>query len=466
MIDDTIVAISTPIGESGIGIVRLSGSEAINIADKIVTLRSGKRISHLCSHTVHLGYVHNNNNGEYIDEVLIIVMHAPKTYTKEDVVEISCHGGSVVLNKILTLCLSHGARMATPGEFTKRAFINGRIDLIQAEAVCDLIRAKTAKAASISFQQLTGKLSNKIRALRDELVTLLSYIEVSLDYSEEDIHFITKKDILEKINSIQATIDYLLNSYQIGKLYRDGIKIVIAGKPNVGKSSLLNALLKEERAIVTPIAGTTRDAISEMFNLRGIPVVVIDTAGIRTHSTDLIEKMGIELARKYLQAADIVLFVCDITTEVSDEDKYIANLIRFAGTKCIIVANKIDLPNKFPIDNYLSLFPDKYPHVSISCLYLQGIDLLEEIIYALCTQGNTLGNPDMQETPVVSNIRHQQCLFEAKKVLSEALSNLHHSEEVIALYIKSAIDHLSQIIGEVTTEDILDTIFSQFCVGK
>ncbi|HCJ66425.1 MAG TPA: tRNA uridine-5-carboxymethylaminomethyl(34) synthesis GTPase MnmE [Elusimicrobia bacterium] len=324
--EDTIVSISTPLGENGIGIVRLSGNTAAEIAGKIFRPKDTNiSLDKTPTHKLHYGHI--SSNGTVIDEVLVSVMRAPKTYTREDVVEINCHGGIVPLTKVLELCLKNGARLAQPGEFTQRAFLNGRIDLAQAEAVCDLIRAKTELASKIALQQLEGTLSQKIKTYREELINLLAHLEVSLDYIEEDIEFLSLDEIEDRVTKILSQIEKLLESADTGKILREGLKTAIVGKPNVGKSSLLNFLLREERAIVTPLPGTTRDIIEETVNLRGIPLVIIDTAGIREHSQDLIEKIGIERSKKTIEKAELILFVIDLSQPLSKEDIYIAKLI-------------------------------------------------------------------------------------------------------------------------------------------
>lgn len=485
--EDTIASISTPLGENGIGIVRLSGEQAVEITKKIFRAKNAKiPLNEVPTHTLHYGYI--LANGTVIDEVLVTVMRAPKTYTREDVVEINCHGGIVPLTKVLELCLKNGARLAKPGEFTQRAFLNGRIDLAQAEAVCDLIRAKTELASKVALQQLEGNLSKEIRVYREELISLLAHLEVSLDYAEEGIEFLSSDEIEKKVTKILSQIEKLLESANTGKILREGLKTAIVGKPNVGKSSLLNILLREERAIVTPLPGTTRDIIEETVNLRGIPLVIMDTAGIRKHSQDLVEKIGIERSKKTVEEAELILFVIDLSQPLSEEDIYIAKLINEFNpqTKVIIVGNKVDLPQVVNEQDLVRLqitlghraVPEslgergsssgggdyKLPVIKISATLREGIEKLEEEIYqrfikAEFSQGDTV---------LITNLRHKESLLRAKESLLKAreAGEKKLSSEFIALDLRQALDSLGEVIGETVTEDILDRIFSQFCVGK
>jgi len=458
--EDTIASISTPLGENGIGIVRLSGKEAISIVEKIFQPKNkNQSLDKIPTHTLHYGFI--SKNGTVVDEVLVTVMRAPKTYTREDVVEINCHGGIVPLRKVLELCLEKGARLAQPGEFTQRAFLNGRIDLAQAEAVCDLIRAKTEIASQIAVKQLEGHFSNRIKAIRDQLVNLLAYLEVSLDYSEEEVKFLTREEIGKRIDGMLSSLEGLLLTAETGKILREGLKTAIVGKPNVGKSSLLNALLREERAIVTSYPGTTRDVIEEMVNLRGIPLVIMDTAGIREHSLDLIEKIGVERSKKTIQSAELILFIIDLSTPLTEEDHYIAKIIAEFNpqAKVILVGNKVDLPQQVS-DEDLSLSP----LLKISATLGTGIEDLEQKIYEMFITAE-LTTPD---TVFVTNLRHKDALIRAKDAVWDAkkTNENNFSEEFIALDLRQALNALGEIIGETVTEDILDRIFSQFCVGK
>lgn len=466
--EDTIASISTPLGENGIGIVRLSGKEAIAIAEKIFKPKSADsaNLKKIPSHTLHYGHI--SVNGTVIDEVLVSVMHAPKTYTRENIVEINCHGGIVPLTKVLELCLKNGARLAQPGEFTQRAFLNGRIDLTQAEAVCDIIRAKTEIAAQVAVRQLEGQLSKKIRKMREKIINLLAHLEVSLDYAEEDIKFFTSQEIKENIEEILSAIEELLATADSGKILREGLKTAIIGKPNAGKSSLLNALLREERAIVTPLPGTTRDVIEETVNIYGIPLVIMDTAGIREHSLDLIEKIGMEKTKKTLQSAELILFVIDLSLPLSEEDYYIAKLINEFNpqAKVIIVGNKLDLPqvvNEKDL-NHFPLPTSHLPILKVSATLGKGIDKLEEKIYQMFIKAEL----QTVDAVLVTNLRHKEALIQAKEALlrTKMTTEENLSEEFIALDLREALDSLGKIIGETVTEDILDNIFSQFCVGK
>ncbi|OIO73588.1 MAG: tRNA uridine-5-carboxymethylaminomethyl(34) synthesis GTPase MnmE [Elusimicrobia bacterium CG1_02_37_114] len=479
-IDDTIVAISTPLnGESGIGIVRMSGKSAINIADKIFISKDKKKPSEFKTFTVHYGWI-SVSPGNVLDEVLLTVMRAPKTYTREDIVEISGHGGPVVLKKILTLCMDTGARIAQPGEFTKRAFLNGRIDLAQAQAVCDLICAKTDQQTKIFINQVKGALSEKIKTLRSKLIGLIAQIEVSIDHPEEDMNFLPKQDIIRNIGSLSNEVILLIEQAKKGKIYEKGLKAAIIGKPNVGKSSLLNILLAEDRAIVTHIPGTTRDIISETFNLKGIPVTLMDTAGIRKHNIKLktgsygkIEQLGIERAKKALNEAEIILFMCDVSRRPANEDKYISELIDKDGDnkKTILILNKKDLGDKYS-SGYKKLFAKKVPKapsVKISALRKENIDKLESVLYDTIMEGDkNLHSPDTAEIPLITNIRYEQSLIKCKEDLNKAIQEVGagKSEEFIVIHLRQALDELGKITGETTTEEIIDSIFSQFCIGK
>ncbi|MFN3966670.1 MAG: tRNA uridine-5-carboxymethylaminomethyl(34) synthesis GTPase MnmE, partial [Endomicrobiia bacterium] len=344
--EDTIVAISTPVsGEGGIGIVRLSGSDSISIADKIFFSKNGKKPSEYQTHTVHYGWIKDED--KIIDEVLLTIMKAPKTYTREDIVEISGHGGPIVLRKILDLCLKNGARLARPGEFTERAFLNGRIDLLQAEAVCELIRSKTNHAASISANQLKGALSEKIKKIKEELINLISNIEVSLDYPEEDLEFISNEKIEDILKSSIKKIEDILKALKKGSIYKEGIKVCIIGKPNVGKSSLLNALLSDDRSIVSHIPGTTRDIVSETFCIKDIPVTLMDTAGIGlkkiSEDEKYLQELSEEKTKNAISKSDIIIFIVDVSSEITDEDIKIADKLSEENKKTILVLNKIDI---------------------------------------------------------------------------------------------------------------------------
>jgi len=485
MENDTIVAISTPnIGEGGIGIVRLSGKSSLSIADKIFI--SGKNHagpSKFGTHTINYGWITDGKSK--IDEVLLSVMKAPKTYTREDIVEISGHGGPAVLRKILELCISTGARMAQPGEFTKRAFLNGRIDLAQAEAVSELIRAKTDKSARFAVEQVTGGLSQKIKYLRSQLINLSANLEVELDHSEEEIKFASGEETEKILNSSLEDISSIITASQKNRVYIEGVKIAIAGRPNVGKSSLFNAILEKERAIVTALPGTTRDIVAETFNLKGIPVTIMDTAGIMAEYLQegkieirkveqQIEKIATQKARDVLGKSDIVLFVTDVSMPLTHYDIKIAELISKSASKVILVLNKIDLVNKIePKKKEITAKFKPYfkgtDFAECSALKTDGITGLENAIYRKIIEQNVFSTTsDTAEGEFVVNLRQEEALRQASANITKALEAGRNGEsgEFIVLSVNSALDNLGEITGETTTEEILDVIFSNFCVGK
>ncbi|MCJ7645760.1 tRNA uridine-5-carboxymethylaminomethyl(34) synthesis GTPase MnmE [bacterium] len=488
--EDTIVAISTPMGEGGIGIVRLSGSQAISIVRRLFIPKRKKNLSTVETFTIHYGHIYDR--GKLVEEVLLSVMRAPYTYTRQDVVEISCHGGIVPLRKVLELCLMEGARLAEPGEFTLRAFLNGRIDLVQAEAVCDIIRARTDAGLNCALHQLEGHLSTSVNRIREGIVDLLAHIEACLDYSEEDIPQLCRAEIVERMERISSGIRELLKSVQSGRILREGLKTAIVGKPNVGKSSLLNALLEEEKAIVSPIPGTTRDVVEDMVNLLGIPMKIMDTAGIR-HARDEIEMAGIERTRRSIALADLVLFVIELSIPLSEEDRHIAE--NLMGRKTILVANKCDLPQVVSEREIRELWtscltrlePEREslsvnsinprydgsgnpsvlrnpPLIKVSATKRIMIKELQELIYSLFIKGEV----SISDAVLVTNVRHHDALVKAEESLKEGIEtcNRGESEEFIALDLRRALEALGEIVGETATEDILDRIFSKFCIGK
>ncbi|MEW6555971.1 MAG: tRNA uridine-5-carboxymethylaminomethyl(34) synthesis GTPase MnmE [Elusimicrobiota bacterium] len=463
--DDTIVAISTLVGEAGIGIVRLSGPSAIDISSKIFKPKSKKNISELPSFTTHLGKIVENE--QLVDEVLLTIMRSPKSYTREDVVEISCHGGFLTLKKTLELCIKYGARLAEPGEFTKRAFLNGRIDLSQAEAVCDIIKAKTDIALSCALQQLNGALSQKINEQKSKVVDTLATLEVAIDCAEDEIPVLEGSELTKKIVEIEDGLEKMLSTFLTGKIFREGVRCAIVGKPNVGKSSLLNLLAGQDRAIVTEIPGTTRDIIEETVSIYGIPLILIDTAGIRRHSQDIVEQIGIEKAQERLKTADLVLFVLDSSQGLSSEDFHIAELV--ISKKAILVLNKSDLATSpfspLPTQKIgdISQLGIVAPAVSISALKNEGIDELKRVIYE-----SFISNGISTSEFFLSNTRHKILVENAINSLEKARDSITAglSEEFIALDLRAALNYLGQITGEVPTEQILDRIFSNFCVGK
>lgn len=454
---DTIAAISTPLGEGGIGIIRISGPQAVKIASEIFISPKGKVLQNVKSHTIHYGFIVNPDTDEKVDEVLLSVMRAPKTYTKEDIVEINCHGGYITLKKILDLIIKRGARLAEPGEFTKRAFLRGRIDLSQAESVIDLIRAKTEEAQKIALEHLSGKLSDKINQLRDRLTRVCAHVEAYIDFPEEDIDGLTSREIEEEIGSLIGEIEKLIEGYEEGKIYREGVKAAIVGKPNVGKSSLLNALLMKERAIVTEIPGTTRDIIEEYVNIRGVPLKILDTAGIR-ESHDLVEIEGIRLALKAVDDADLILLVLDLSREIDELDHLIID--RLSNKKVIVVLNKRDIKSSnFNLPQKLK----GYPIVEISALKGEGINELKEVIF-----NSVISGKRYHEGILVTKLRHKIALEGALGALQNALESFKKGEplEISAMFLREGLNYLGQIIGVVTTDEILDIIFSEFCIGK
>lgn len=459
-LDDTIVAISTPIGEGGIGIVRLSGKDAIAIADKIFFSPKGKKLKDAKSHTVVYGFLINPSTGERIDEVLVTVMRAPRTYTREDVAEINCHGGMLPLRTALQLLLKEGARFAEPGEFTKRAFLNGRMDLSQAEAVIDVIRAKTEQAERLALHQLEGRLSAKITDIREKVTELCTYVEVYIDFPEDEIEVPEKSEMIYSMQKIEQGLLYLSKGYDEGRFFREGVSTAIVGKPNVGKSSLLNALLQKDRAIVTEIPGTTRDIIEDYLNINGLPLRIMDTAGIReTH--DLAEIEGVKRSLRAIEGADIVIAVLDAGRLMDEADEELIERVK--DKKTVVVINKSDIES--PAFNLEPLAFSLQPFVKVSALKGEGIDNLKNAIYSLCVSSSSATGV---EDVIITNIRHKQSIDSALKSLKDAEDALKRDEplEVIALFLRESLDSLGEIIGAVTTEDILNRIFSEFCIGK
>ena len=463
--EDTITAIATPSGIGGIAIVRISGTKIFDILKNIFNCK--KDISALKPWKVYLGKI--KDNGKEIDEVLITIFKAPNSYTKENMVEISCHGGIYVSKRILELIIKNGARLAEPGEFTKRAFLNGRIDLSQAEAIADLIHTKTERGLQASIIQIEGKLYKKIQKIQDVLINICSLLEIELDFSEEDLEFVKRNDIIIKFNNVIEELNRLINSYKTGKIFRDGVKLVIIGKPNVGKSSLLNALLKEDRAIVTDIPGTTRDTLEEQLDINGILFNVIDTAGI-SKTDDIIEKKGIIRTQKYIENADIIVHIFDSSRVFSKEDNDIVEniftIIKSGKVKVIAVLNKIDLAKKIEL-NKIKYFSDKIKVIELSAIKNIGIDKLEnELTHVLSTNINKY--EDMDGDVCITKVRHLNAIIMAKKNLLKSIETIkkNMSSEFITIDLRCALDNLGEIIGTVTTEDILNNIFESFCIGK
>ncbi len=458
MVEDTIAAISTPLGEGGLGIVRISGKNTLSIADRIF---KGKAVpSKAPSHTANHGTIIDSKTKETIDEVLLTVMLSPKSYTTEDMVEISCHGGSFVLYRVLQQALACGARSANPGEFTLRAFLNGRIDLAQAEAVAEVIKAKTDLSLKVAMDHLKGGLSEKLNLHREKLIELLAQIEVQIDFPEEDVEPKDKESISNEIKKIHKGINLLIETYDEGKILKDGLRVVIVGRPNVGKSSLLNAFLKEERAIVTPIPGTTRDAISETANFKGIPVRLIDTAGFRV-SKDRIELEGIKRTKLEIDRADMILWVIDSSQELDKEEFDLEREIK--SFKHVVVLNKIDLAEEGFISELGKRFADKICQ-RISALKLRGI---EDLRASVASNALTL-DKDSNGDVILSSLRHKEALIKAEEGLKKAKKSLDQgmSYEFVVLDLRIALDSIGEIIGKTVTDDILNKIFSEFCVGK
>ena len=457
--EETIAAISTPFGESGIGIVRISGSLAEPIGKKL--FKPKKDQLYFVSHHFHYGEIIDTQSGKAVDEVLIVLMKSPKTYTREDIVEIHCHGGYFILQKVLELVLKEGARIAQPGEFTKRAYLSGRIDLTQAEAVIDLIKAKTQTGHEIATQQLRGRLCREITDLKNRLIEDLALIEAHIDFPEEEVEPIVFGEMREHLKSMVCQMEEWINSYEEGKIFREGISCAIVGKTNVGKSSLLNVLLKEERAIVTPIPGTTRDVIEEVLNIYGIPVRLMDTAGLRK-PVDFIEQEGVRRAKERVADSDIVLLMLDGSRALDADDLEIFGEIK--GKKRVVIINKNDLPVKVSYEEVKSRFEND-PIVSISALRNEGIDNLKKTVYASLVHREVRATP---EYLIVANIRHKTALNQIRESLSDALKGLEEgtSLEFIAFEIRSALEALGELVGETTTEEVLSRIFEQFCIAK
>ena len=457
---DTIAAISTAPGEGAIGIVRISGDLAISIASSIYQCGT-KQLEEQKTHTIHYGHIVDPKSGEVYDEVMVSVLRAPKTFTREDIVEINCHGGIVAINRVLQLVLRMGARLAEPGEFTKRAFLNGRIDLSQAEAVMDLIRAKTDKSMQLAMRQLDGQLSHLIQNLRQEILNTLAQVEVNIDYPEyDDVEEMTLQLLREKTQQVLQGIRALLNTASQGKILRDGLKTAIVGRPNVGKSSLLNVLLREEKAIVTDIAGTTRDTIEEYVNVRGVPLQLIDTAGIR-ETDDIVEKIGVERSRKALKEADFVLLLLNQSETLQEEDVRLLETTK--GMKRIILFNKTDLPSKLSTED-IAPYAKEEEIVTTSMLNKEGIDQLEEKIAGYFFQGQM----NERDATYLSNTRHIALLEKAEQALVEVQNGIEMEMPVdlIQIDFTRAWDLLGEITGDSVQDELLTQLFSQFCLGK
>ncbi len=456
---DTIAAIATPVGRGGVGIIKISGPDALQIVTSLFRSPAGDvrspRTHHLC-----YGTIIDPHDASVLDEVLLSYMQGPASYTREDVVEINCHSGFTVLQKILELVIRGGARPAEPGEFTKRAFLNGRIDLAQAEAVMDIIEAKTEASLKIATRQLQGRLSEKLHALQDGILDLISHIEASIDFPEEDLDVRSSQACERNLAEISSDISALIATYYEGKLYRLGVRTIIVGKPNVGKSSILNALLGETRALVTPIPGTTRDFIQESISIRGIPIVIQDTAGLHDGSGE-IEQLAMELTRAKLSDAELLLFVIDGSQQLDDRDRSILEEIK--SRPVITIINKSDLPQRFSLEEAYRVLP--FDRIAlVSALYGRGIEQLQDLIYRTVLQSAPLTASDI----LITNVRQKSALETTLDSLQAAQNGLRSnlSPELIALDFQSALQAIGEITGKASTEDILDRIFSAFCVGK
>ncbi|WP_261131418.1 tRNA uridine-5-carboxymethylaminomethyl(34) synthesis GTPase MnmE [Bacillus sp. Marseille-Q3570] len=455
---DTITAISTPMGEAAIAIVRLSGDQALDIADKMY---QGKQaLKEVESHTIHYGYIVDPDTNEKAEEVMVTVMKGPKTFTREDVVEINCHGGLVSVNRVLEIALNSGARLAEPGEFTKRAFLNGRIDLSQAEAVMDLIRAKTDRAMNVALNQMEGRLSKLIQKLRQTLLETVAHVEVNIDYPEYDAEEMTHLLLTEKLGYVKSEIESLLQTAEQGKILREGLSTVIIGRPNVGKSSLLNSLVHENKAIVTDIPGTTRDVIEEYVNVRGVPLRLVDTAGIR-ETEDIVERIGVERSRQVLKEADLILLLLNYGESLTEEDKKLFEAVE--GMDVIVIVNKTDLDKEIDMEEVREIAKD-HSVVSTSIIEEEGIDKLEESIKELFFTGNV----EAGDMTYVSNSRHISLLKQAKRSLEDAFAGIDAGlpVDMVQIDITRTWEILGEIIGDSVSESLIDQLFSQFCLGK
>ena len=449
-INETIAAIATPPGEGAIGIIRLSGEKAITIAD---TIFSGKKLSAQQSHTLHFGKIIDGK--EVIDEVVVSLYKGPKSYTGEDVVEISCHGSQYVLERILQLCLYNGAHVAKAGEFTQRAYLNGKMDLAQAEAVADLIASQSGAAHRAAIHTLRGGFSTELKELREQLITFSALLELELDFSEEDVEFADRTRFYELIDVLTTATQRLINSFSLGNVIKKGVSVAIIGKPNAGKSTLLNTLLNEDRALVSEIAGTTRDSIEEVLNINGILFRLIDTAGIREHTSDIVETMGVQRSRDIMKRADVVVYLFDIHEETAATLQEQRELFEQEGLKYMLVANKTDLvaAAEKPVEDILYISAKKN----------ENIQELKQHLYSLVVDGKV-----STEGTIVTNARHHASLQEVLKSLHEIKAGLDNNitGDLVALDVRRCLHYLGEITGQVTTEDKLDYIFSKFCIGK
>ncbi|HDD4397445.1 TPA: tRNA uridine-5-carboxymethylaminomethyl(34) synthesis GTPase MnmE [Staphylococcus aureus] len=456
---DTITSISTPMGEGAIGIVRLSGPQAVEIAD---ILYKGKHLlNDVPSHTINYGHIIDPESKEVVEEVMVSVLRAPKTFTREDIIEINCHGGILTINRVLELTMTYGARMAEPGEFTKRAFLNGRIDLSQAEAVMDFIRSKTDRASKVAMNQIEGRLSDLIKKQRQSILEILAQVEVNIDYPEyDDVEDATTEFLLEQSKEIKQEINRLLDTGAQGKIMREGLSTVIVGKPNVGKSSMLNNLIQDNKAIVTEVAGTTRDVLEEYVNVRGVPLRLVDTAGIR-ETEDIVEKIGVERSRKALSQADLILFVLNNNEALTQEDYTLYEVVK--NEDVIVIVNKMDLEQNIDINEVKDMIGDT-PLIQTSMLKQEGIDELEIQIRDFFF-GGEVQNQDMT---YVSNSRHISLLKQARQTIQDAIDAAESGVpmDMVQIDLTRTWEILGEIIGETASDELIDQLFSQFCLGK
>lgn len=457
---NTIAAISTAMGAGGIGIIRMSGKECFDILDKIFEPAKKENIDKIKGYSIKYGYIVNKETNEKIDEVLVSYFKSPKSYTTEDMCEINSHGGIVVEKEILELCIKNGAILAEPGEFTKRAFLNGRMDLAQAESVMDLINSKTSREAKASINQLKGGLSKEINLIKKQLLDIMADIEATIDYPEYDIENVTQKSVEKKLKSVKEELEHLEKSFDNGKILRDGVKTVIIGKPNTGKSSLLNLLLKEDRAIVSEIEGTTRDTIEEYISINGIPIKIVDTAGIR-NTSDKIEKIGVEKAINLIDESDLIIAIFDNSNKLEEDDEKILELIK--NKNAIILLNKIDKEDKINDENKKIASLNKKT-IKISTKTKNGLNELYDAI----TEMFDFEEIEKGEETVITNIRHKNQISMAIKNVINAIKTIDENMpiDIIAIYIKQILEDLSKITGDNVSEDIINEIFSKFCLGK
>ncbi|WP_144614730.1 tRNA uridine-5-carboxymethylaminomethyl(34) synthesis GTPase MnmE [Bacillus cereus] len=455
---DTIAAISTALGEGAIAIVRVSGDDAV---EKVNRIFKGKDLTEVPSHTIHYGHIVDLDTNQVIEEVMVSIMRAPRTFTRENIVEINCHGGLVSVNKVLQLILAQGVRLAEPGEFTKRAFLNGRIDLSQAEAVMDLIRAKTDRAMNVAINQMEGRLSKLIGRLRQDILETLAHVEVNIDYPEyDDVEEMTHNILIEKATHVRVEIAKILETSKQGKILREGIATAIIGRPNVGKSSLLNSLVQEKKAIVTDIAGTTRDVIEEYVNVRGVPLKLIDTAGIR-ETEDVVERIGVERSKEMMSQADLVLVVVNYSEALTNEDEDLFRAVQ--GKDFIVIVNKTDLPQVIDMERVTELAAGNRV-ITTSLIEEQGIDELEKAIADLFFEGTI----DSADVTYVSNARHIGLLTQAGKTIGDAIEAIENGVpiDMVQIDLTRTWEILGEITGDTVHESLIDQLFSQFCLGK